>query len=207
MKMGINTAKLVDSFIKKLPAGETFASAELLKFGSRANIDKVLSRLVKAKKLVRVARGIFLKQEKLPYCDDILPAPSKIAETVARVSGETITIHGAEAARQLELTTQVQTKPIFLTSGPTRHIKVADTEIYLKHVAPRKLANSNNIVGLVVSALWYLGRDNVSTQVISKIKSRLTEEQFMQVEKNVSTMPSWMANAFYNYKREHIYAG
>lgn len=202
----MSASKLISKFIENFPIGEPFASSELLKFGSRSNIDQILSRLVKTKKITRVARGIFVKQEIIPYVGNVLPEPSKIAETVARVSGETIAVHGAEAARQLQLTTQVPTKPIFLTSGTTRHIKIGNTEVYLKHVAPRKIVNSKNIVGLVISALWYLGKNHVNGPVISKVKSKLTDEQFQQVQSSMESMPGWMVNSFYRYNREHANA-
>jgi hypothetical protein len=203
----MSASKLINEFIEKFPTGEPFTTPELLKFGSRSNVDKVLSRLVETKKIARIARGIFVKQEIVPYVvGSVLPEPSKIAASVARISGEIVTIHGAEAARQLQLTTQVPTKTIFLTTGATRHIKVGKTEICLKHVAPRKIANSNTVEGLVISALWYLGKQQVNGKVISKIKSRLTDEQFQNVQASVGLMPGWMVDVFYRYKKEHINA-
>lgn len=202
----MNASKSINEFIKKLPIGEPFASSEFLNFGSRANVDKVLSRLVKAKKITRIARGLFVRQETVPYVGGVLPEPGKIAATVAKISGETVAIHGAEAARQLQLTTQVPTKSIFLTTGTTRHIKVGSTEICLKHVAPRKVINSNTIEGLVISALWYLGKQQVNEQIIDQVKNKLTDEQFEQVQSNAQLMPGWMVDVFYRYKKEHINA-
>ena len=202
----MNSSKLINKFIRKISAGEPFVSSELLKFGSRANIDQILSRLVKAKKITRVARGIFVKQEISPYVDSVLPEPSKIVASVARVSGETIAIHGAEAARQLQLTTQVPTKPIFLTTGTTRRIRVGNAEIFLKHAALRKIANSNAIEGLVISALLYLGKEHVDAQVIRQIKNRLTNKQFQNVQEHTELMPGWMVDVFYRYKKEHANA-
>ncbi|MBU0744155.1 MAG: type IV toxin-antitoxin system AbiEi family antitoxin domain-containing protein [Gammaproteobacteria bacterium] len=200
----MSTSKAVNKFIGEIPIGEPFTSSELLQFGSRANIDQILSRLVKNKKITRVARGIFVKQEIVPYVGKVLPEPSKIAAAIARASGEKVSVNGAEAARQLQLTTQMPTKPIFLTSGTTRHIKVGNTEISLKHVSPRKIPGSNAMSSLVISALWYIGKNHVNEQTIRQIKHNLTDEQFQQVQESINTMPGWMANAFYNYKKEHI---
>jgi hypothetical protein len=201
----MSTAQIINDYIERMALGEPFASAELLKYGSRANIDQILSRLVKSGELTRVARGIFVRPEKTSYLNVkwALPEPSKIASTVARSSGEIIVPHGAEAARRLQLSTQTQTKPVFFTSGATRHIKTGNMEIVLKHVSHRKIANAGTIAGLVISALWYLGKNQISQQIIEKVQKRLSPEQFQQVQESTHSMPGWMADAFYHYKQEH----
>ena len=101
----------------------------------------------------------------------------KIAETIAKASGEKITVNGAEAARKLQLTTQMPTKQIFYTSGNSRNIKIGNSSIGLRHVSSRKLTAAGTIAGLVISALWYLGNKQVNKKVINTIKRQLTEEQ------------------------------
>jgi hypothetical protein len=201
----MNISRQINNCIEKIPLGEPFTSIEMLKYGSRANVDQILSRLVKAKKLTRVARGVFVKTEKTPYLNigTILPEPSKIASSVVRSTGEVIAPHGAEAARQLQLSTQVPTKPIFLTNGSTRHIKAGNIEIVLKHTSYRKIANAGTILGLVISALWYLGKKRVNVHVIEHLQKKLTPKQFQSVQKNTSSMPGWMADIFYHYHKEH----
>lgn len=202
----MNAVKQISTYIQKMPYDEPFTNNELLKFGSRANVDQILSRFVRAKVLTRVARGIFVKPKESSN-GQTFPAPNKIVKAFSSVYGEIIMQHGAEAARQLELTTQVPTTPVFLTNGSTRHIKVGKTEITLKHVSNRKVANAGTIAGLVISALWYLGKNQVNKNTIEHIERKLTPQQFKLVEKNMSSMPIWMANAFYNYRKiEHVHA-
>jgi hypothetical protein len=152
----MNVNKTINGYMQRLPCNKLFTNVELLKFGHRANIDQILSRLVKAKKLTRVARGIFMKIKKASCATcigkdlpELLPEPAKIAEAIVRTSKEIITVHGAEAARQLRLTTQVPAKPVFLTNGATRHIRVGNMEIVIKHVSSRKIPHADTIVGLV----------------------------------------------------------
>lgn len=202
----MSTAKQITEYIQQLPPGEMFTNAELMKYGSRVNVDQILSRLVKAKKLTRVARGFFAKPKISRYVGEVLPEPGEIAATIARNSGEVIVPHGAEAARQLQLSTQVPAKPIFLTSGTTRHIKIGATEIVLKHVSPRKIVKPGTIAGLVISALWYLGKKQTSAKTIDQVKSKLSPNEFQEVLANVPSMPNWMADVFYYYQKEHHYA-
>lgn len=194
------TIKLVNKYLEQITIGEAFTSAELLKFGSRANIDQILCRLVKNKKLIRVARGIFARpQNCVESTINVLPEPSEIVTSISKSTGESIAINGAEAANQLQLTTQVPTTPVFLTSGTTRHVRVGNMEIKLKHVTPRKIVNTNTKAGLVISALWYLGKKQMNKQIIEKIKNKLSQEELQQLRNEFPHIPGWMTNAFHQY--------
>ncbi len=48
-------------------------------------------------------------------------------------------------------------------------------------------------LGLVISALWYLGNENVSENTIKIIKNRLTKKEFHEIVKATHHMPAWMA--------------
>lgn len=192
--------------IKKVPRGKPIVTASLNGIASPANIRQALSRMVKVGEIERIARGIFVRPKKNLYLGKVLPASKEIAETIARTSGEIIAPHGAEAARMLQLSTQVPMKPIFYTSGTTRHIKMGNFEITLKHISPRKLVKPGTTTGLVISALWYLGKSNVNESIIEKIKQQLKPKQFTELLKNTSQMPVWMAETFYHYQTRQNYS-
>ena len=196
-------SKTIENYIQQIPYGKPFTIAGLRKFASHANIRQVLSRLTKSGKITRAARGIFVRPQEVAYMGKVLPDSKEIAEAVAKASGETIAVHGAEAARILQLTTQVPMKPIFYTTGNTRHIKSGSREITLKHISPRKLVKPGTTIGLVISALWYLGKNNVSMAVIEKIKQQLKPEEFSELLEHIHKMPAWMADVFYRYQVEH----
>lgn len=199
----INTIR---EHIKQIPLGKPIAVSSLSGLASYANVRQALSRMVKAGEIARVARGIFVRPKQVAYLGKVLPASQEIAESIAKTSGETIAPHGAEAARMLHLSTQVPMQAIFYTTGNTRHIKMGNSEIILKHISPRKLVKPGTIIGLVISALWYLGKNNVNEEVLEKIKQQLKPKQFIELFEHTSQMPAWMANAFYHYKLEHHHA-
>src|ERR1700685_725130 len=97
----------VKQYLSHIPAGKPFPANALRQFGSTENIRQILSRLVKAGELKRLARGIFVKPKHVNKVGEMLPSASEVALTLAQSTGETIAIHGAEAARQLQLSTQV----------------------------------------------------------------------------------------------------
>lgn len=197
----MNTSKLVWRHIQKKPKGAPFTTGELLKFGSYANIRQILSRLVKSQKVLRIAQGLFVRPKKVPYIGYSLPEPKAVAEAIAETTGEKIGISGAEATQVLGLSTQVPMKPVFFTTGYTRHIMVGKLEITLKHVSPKKLVHAGTKVGLVISALRYLGKENVSERTIEKIRRQLKPKEFNAILENTHHMPGWMADAFRPYRR------
>jgi len=147
---------------------------------------------------------MFVRPKENRFIGNVMPDATKIVEVLAREHGETIQVHGAEAARRFKLSTQVPTMPVFLTSGPTRELKIGKLTIKLKHASHRKLHLAGKRAGLALSALWYLGKDNVNSNVISAIHEGLTEKEFENLKH--TDMPAWMSGAFEKYDKATIHA-
>ena len=73
----------------------------------------------------------------------------------------------------------------------------------LKRISPSKLVRPGTIICLVISALWYLGKNEVNLQIIKKIKQRIKPEEFSELFKCITHMPAWMAESFSQYQREN----
>src|SRR6266851_365560 len=174
----MTTAEAIRKQIKEIGVGEPFTSTQFKGLGTRASVDQTLSRLVKQGEMVRVSRGVFVRPKKSRYVGQVMPEPSKVAQAIANAHGETIQVQGAEAARLLGLTTQMPLQAVFYTSGPNRKLKLGNLQLTLKHVAQRKLALAGKPSGLALSALWYLGKGQVSTGTIKTIRAKLTPEAF-----------------------------
>lgn len=183
--------------IAEIARGKPIVLSAMRGYASSENIRQILSRMVEAGELERVARGVYVRPKKSPYTKSTPPSAKEIAEALTQNTGEIISIHGAEAARQLHLSTQVPTQPIFYTTGNTRRINVGKMTITLKHISPRKIVSPGTTTGTIISALWYLGKKNVSMLIIKKIITQLTDEQFNALMNKVESMPYWMADLFY----------
>lgn len=195
------TGQLIRKRIEQVPVGEPFTPAALLECGTRASVDQTLSRLAKSGVIERVARGVFVRPEISRFVGKVMPEPLKVAETVARASGSVIQVHGAEAARRFELSTQVPTQPVFYTSGRSRLIRMGAMVIRLQHVSSRKLALAGRPAGLALTALWYLGKEAVTPNVIAKIRGKLSAGEFEALKSATSAMPAWMSDALYRSER------
>lgn len=180
--------------VRRIPRGKPFTTDRFLRLGSRAAIDKTLSRLTSEGTIQRVARGVFVRPENNPYLGSVMPAISDVVETIAKANGETIQVHGAEAARRFRLSTQVPNTPVYYTSGPSREINVGKMKVKLLHTSSnRRLQHAGKKTGLALAALWYLGKEEANEQAIKKIREGLSPEEFELLRH--SDMPAWMMSA------------
>lgn len=192
-----NTAERIRHRIEGIPPGEPFTSVGFLDCGTRASVDQTLSRLAKAGTIERVTRGIFVQPEVSRFVGKVMPEPIKVVHAIAKASGSVIQIHGSEAARQFELSTQVSMQPVYSTSGPSKRIRVGAMEIHLNHVSPHKLALTGRPAGLALSALLYLGKKGVTPSVVDKIRHKLSAEEFEALKS--CRKPSWLSDVFFKY--------
>lgn len=191
----------IREYIANLPEGQPFASSELRQFASTENIRQILNRLVKSNEIKRVARGVFVKPKSLSIGEK-LPLASEIAEAVVQATGETIMVHGAEAARQLRLTTQVPTRLVFYTDGNSRTLTIVNRTVRLKHINPSRMIEPGTVSGLVITALIYLGQENVTPSTIQLIKKRISDADFKKTISLINRMPAWLADIFFRYQKE-----
>lgn len=196
----MSTAETIRKRILRVRKGEPFTNRRFLKLGSRASVDKTLSRLVEEGVIQRIAQGVFVRPKESRFIGNVMPDVAKVVEVIAKDHGETIQIHGAEAARRFKLSTQVPTMPVYYTSGPSRELKVGNLTVKLKHISHRKLHLAGKRPGLALSALWYLGKNNVDTNVVNAIREGLTVEEFEALKH--TDMPAWMARALEKYGKE-----
>ena len=206
MNTTTKTAERIRERIEATPIGEPFTPTAFLECGTRASVDQTLSRLVKAGVIERVTRGVFVRPEVSRFVGKVMPEPMKVAEAIAKATGAVVQIHGAEAARRLELTTQVPTQSVFATSGPSKRIRVGEMEIRLQHVCQRKLALAGRPAGLALAAMWYLGRKEVTPALVEKVRRKLGSSEFEVLKSATSSMPAWMSDAILRNERMAAHA-
>lgn len=192
---------MIKEYIKEIPEGKPFTTGSLRHLASADNLRQILNRLTKLGVIKRVSRGIYVKPENAPHLGRTLPLVKEIAEAVAHSTGENVAMHGAEAARQLGLSTQVPMRLVMYTTGNTREIKIKNQTVLLKHVSPSKLIAPGTIAGTVISALMYLGQEHVTQNTLQKIRDKLTSEDYENVLQQIKYMPAWLANLFYHFQK------
>src|SRR5436305_379509 len=120
--------------------GKVFTTKDFFDLGSREAIDQALSRLAKAGDVQRLGRGLYhYPQRNLRLGIALPPDADEIAGALARRTGSRIAPSGAMAANRLGLSTQVPARPVYLTDGRTREVRVGNLVFVIKHVAPKEL--------------------------------------------------------------------
>ncbi|WP_439257734.1 DUF6088 family protein [Lonepinella sp. BR2271] len=177
--------------IGKTELGVLFSSKDFLEFGERSVVDKALSRMVKNNEINRAARGIFFRPKKNRFVGNVPIDIESVLNLISQQNGETLQVHGAEAARRLKLSTQMPVQTIFYTNGATRNIIIANQQVKLVHTSnQRKLQYAGTQVGLVISALWYLGKEIVTPNMIKIIQNYLSEEEYIMLKN--ANLASWI---------------
>jgi hypothetical protein len=183
----------IEQHIATLATGQVFTPKSLHGYGSRANIDQVLSRLVKASVIQREARGLYQKPITSRFTGKPLPAQlNHVLEVIAQSSQEVIAPHGAVALNQFGLSTQNQLRPVFYTTGRSRKIKIGHQEVELRHVNPKRLPLGNSKAGLALTAMRYIGKKELEPNMVKRIRQQLEPADWQQVQAVRLTQPEWL---------------
>ena len=135
-----------------------------------------MSRLVGEGVIQRVASDVFVRPKQSRFVGEVMPDVSRVVQVIAKDHGQTVQVQGAEAARRFKLSTQMTRAPVYYTNGPSREIRIGNLKVKLMHTSSqRKLQHAGSKPGLVLSALWYLGKGNVSAEVLKRIQAGVSE--------------------------------
>lgn len=178
---------------QSLPEGGVLSPKEFLHLGSRSAVDQAFSRLAKAGKLLRVARGAYAAPVSSRF-GSRAPAPEKVVKALAEQSGEIIVPHGASAANALGLTQQVPIREVYLTSGRTRKLKLGRSEVLVKHAPHWMLALGARPAGAAVRALAWIGPTHAGKSLAS-LRRTLPGSEWQALASARATLPGWMAQA------------
>lgn len=174
--------------------GWVFTPGHFSDLASSESVRKALQSLVGRKVIRRLARGLYDYPRQHPKLGDLTPTPEQIAKALAGKEHAKLQPTGAYAANLLGLSLQVPAKVEFLTDGRSRTVTVGNQTITLKKTTPKSMAAAGRITGLVIQALRFLGQDAVSTNVIMKLKKRLTPEDRRTLMRDIKLAPAWVAD-------------
>ena len=183
-------ANTILNHLTQAPEGVPVAAKELLHLGTRVAVDQTLSRLVRRGKLIRVGRGLYVRPIAGRF-GSRPPEATKVVQALVEQRGESIVPHGAAAANELGLTTQVPVREVYLTSGPTRKLKLGKQVVELRHAPAWQLALPGRPAGRVIRALAWLGPEHAGS-AIEAIRSLLSESERNAIVELRRLLPAWM---------------
>lgn len=195
-----SVAARVRAHVSRTASGEPFSARELLGLGPRASVDQALSRMTRGGEIERVARGFYARPQVNERLGRTVPVePEKVVAAIARTAGAQVNVHGAEAARRFGLTTQVPMRQVYTTSGRSRRVQLRTGDVTLVHKAQSRMGLAGTPAGEALSALLYLGKNEVTRTVVERVRAALGEKEFGRLRSAAATtaMPAWLSDSLY----------
>jgi Family of unknown function (DUF6088) len=188
-----------DKIIARIRArgrGRVYVAKDFLDIGGRAAVDQVLSRMAKEGTLRRLGRGLYdYPKRNARLGVDVMPETDRVAEAIARKRGCQVQRSGAVAANGLGLTTQVPGKDVYMTDSTSAKVPVGKRTLTLKHAAPKGVATRDKVVGSVLQALYFLGKNGISDDVITRLRGLLSAKDKQKLLKQSRYAVGWLADA------------
>ena len=175
----------------QLAEGEPLVAKLFLHLGSRAAVDQALARLARSGQVLRISRGVYVLPVRTKF-GVRPPSVPKVVEALAHAKGEQVAPHGAASANALGVTPQVPMRTVYLTSGPSRRLKLGAQEVELRHAAPWLLTLPENAAGQVIRALAWLGPEQ-SRVTLPELTRKLQPSDRQALLAARVKVPSWMA--------------
>ncbi len=195
------TATMIRKHVFSLESGRIFATRDMLMHGSRSAVDHATSRLVHKKVIIRLARGIFVRNDQQTE----MPEIAEIAMAKAAAFGRDMYFDLLDAARLLCLVSGKSKENVFSTTSRSSKFDTIHGTVHLKGVSVRKVGLLGSTIGIVVAALWFMGKQRMNVEIRKKATIILTPKQEMQLRSSVAMMPDWMAKHFHWYGSDRWY--
>jgi Family of unknown function (DUF6088) len=181
--------------VKSAPAGAVFGPKMFDDLGNRAAVDQALSRLTKAGKIRRIARGVYDIPKTHPTLGALSPDPDAIAKSIAEQAGYRLQPTPARAANALGLSSQVPAQIVYLIDGSSRKIKVGNQTIHFKHAGPRALLGAGTSAGVALQAIRAFGPDHLTAGIIQQLRQSLPSDAKTGLKELAHYAPHWMTSA------------
>ncbi|BDP43886.1 hypothetical protein DAETH_38550 (plasmid) [Deinococcus aetherius] len=196
----------VQQFVERQPEGAPFSPTELLLYGTRASIDRALSRLTKDGVIERVARGIYVKPKRSRIVGKVLPSPVAVARTYARARGIPVTTPGAQVLADYGLSTQTPVTPV-LSAGVSgkKTLKIGNRQVTLRHAPRYVLRQAGTPAGDALAALHHLSRHRPDEG--HAVLAQLDVATFDRLLELRPTLPGWLADLITTHARGAVYPG
>jgi hypothetical protein len=180
--------------IEKLPPSSVFSPKDFLNIASRGSVDMTLAGLLKEGRIRRIRRGLYdLPRNNPRLGGELSPDIDEAARAIARSNRWKIVPDKAWAANLLGVSTQVPTKIVYLSDGPSKKLPIGRRTVYFKHARPSMLAGLDSKAGLAVQAIRDFGKNSLGPAEIRKLRTQLTAAERKKLVRETRYSTAWIA--------------
>lgn len=173
--------------------GTIFVTSDFSDIADATTVRQCLKRLTESGQLRRIRKGIYEKPRFSNLLNEYVAVdPEAVANAMARNYHWTIAPSGETALNLLGLSTQVPAIWSFISDGPYKIVELDNTKLEFRHRTNREITGLSYKTRLVIQALKTLGEDNVTSDTIAALSSRLTKEEKKTMLKEATESTDWV---------------
>ena len=179
--------------IERAEAGSVFVSTDFTDITDKKTVNMGLIRLADEGLIKKILFGFYYKSEFSELLGEtVAPSPNKVAHALARNFGWTIVPCGDTALNLLGLSTQVPSQWVYVSDGAYKEYTFNNTTIKFKRTTNKEISKVSYKTALTIQALKALGKENITEQVISRLKKILTDEEKEKMLAESKSATSWV---------------
>ncbi len=179
--------------IERKGRGWVFTAQDFMPVFRRYEIDTSLKTLSDQGVIRKVCRGMYdypaysalLQQTAAP---DLYSVAKKFAEKYRW----TIAPSGDTALNYFGLSTQIPSRLVFASNGPSKELATPFGVISFRHSAMRETSFRYVESALLVQALREIGQDALTPETIARFKEKLPESLLPKIQRDIICAPNWM---------------
>ena len=190
--MSSYTEKISDK-INDFDSHKVFFANDFLDVASNATVRQILKRLADEDKIKRIIDGFYYNPRYSELIGEYEAVSiHELALAIARKYNWNIAPYNNTALNLLGLSTQVSSHYKYISSGRYKEYKIGDTILEFKKVNPGEIANMSLKTATVIQAIKSLGKENISNEVIQKIRENLSEKEKLDLMNESKSVPAWI---------------
>ena len=179
--------------IEKAENGSVFVSTDFTDITDKKTVNMGLIRLADEGLIKKILFGVYYKPEFSKLLGEaVAPSPNKVAHAIARNFGWTIVPCGDTALNLLGLSTQVPSQWVYVSDGAYKEYTFDNTTIKFKRTTNKEISKVSYKTALTIQALKALGKENITEQVILRLKKILTDEEKEKMLAESKSATSWV---------------
>ena len=179
--------------IEKAENGSVFVSTDFTDITDKKTVNMGLIRLADEGLIKKILFGVYYKPEFSKLLGEaVAPSPNKVAHALARTFGWTIVPCGDTALNLLGLSTQVPSQWVYVSDGAYKEYTFDNTTIKFKRTTNKEISKVSYKTALTIQALKALGKENITEQVILRLKKILTDEEKEKMLAESKSATSWV---------------
>ena len=179
--------------INDFDSRKVFINNDFLDIAGNETVRRTLNQLVSENKIKRVINGFYYNPRYSELIGEYEAVSiHELALAIARKYNWNIAPYNSTALNLLGLSTQVPTHYKYISSGRYKEYKIGDSILEFKKVNPGEIANMSLKTATVIQAIKSLGKENITNEVIQKIRENLTEKERIDLMNESKSVPAWI---------------